>query len=84
MHDSTRRRFLGATGAGVAVAGASTVLPSVASARETRLSRDSATESIVAYVSDVDSAELTLLVGEREVVVHDRDLVVRLRNAAGS
>jgi hypothetical protein len=37
----------------------------------------------VAYVSDATSGELTLLVGEREVVVHDRDLVNRLLNAAG-
>ena len=29
---------------------------------------------MVAYVSDVDSDEVTLMVDEREVVVHDRDL----------
>jgi hypothetical protein len=37
----------------------------------------------VAYVSDAGSSELTLLVGEREVVLRDRDLVHRILNAAG-
>ena len=37
----------------------------------------------MAYVQDHRSSELTLMVGEREVVVHDRDLVNRILNAAG-
>ena len=40
-------------------------------------------ETVVAYVEDHNSNELRLLVGEREVVVHDRDLVTRILNAAG-
>jgi hypothetical protein len=38
---------------------------------------------VVAYVKDHRSSELRLMVGEREVVVHDRDLVNRILNAAG-
>jgi hypothetical protein len=38
---------------------------------------------VVAYVSDARSEEVTLLVDEREAVVHDPDLVHRLLNAAG-
>jgi hypothetical protein len=83
MNESSRRRFLGGAGAGAAAAGASVVLPSSAEAAEARLHEHSATESVVAYVSDARSDELTLMVGEREVVVHDRDLVTRLLNAAG-
>ena len=38
---------------------------------------------MVAYVEDIHSDAVVLLVDEREVVVHDRDLVHRLLNAAG-
>ncbi len=80
MQDSTRRRFLGATGAGAA---AIAVMPATAYAKDVARTRDSADEPVVAYVSDASSDELTLLVGEREVVVRDRDLVTRILNAAG-
>jgi hypothetical protein len=36
---------------------------------------------LVAYVRDVRGAEVSVLVGETEVVVHDADLVARLVNA---
>ena len=42
-----------------------------------------AKETVVAYVEDHHGSTVTLLVGEREVVVHDRDLVTRILNAAG-
>jgi hypothetical protein len=37
---------------------------------------------LVAYVTDMQGGEVTLMVGEREVVVHDRDLTARLAHAA--
>ena len=37
----------------------------------------------MAYVQDHRSSEVRLMVGEREIVVHDRDLVTRILNAAG-
>jgi hypothetical protein len=77
MTTTNRRNFLAATGA---VAG-SIVLPGTAHAA--RRSPDSARESVVAFVADHRSAELRLLVGEREVVVNDPDLVARILNAAG-
>ena len=42
-----------------------------------------ARQTVVAYIEDHRGSEVTLLVGEREVVVHDRDLVTRILNAAG-
>jgi 3-hydroxyisobutyrate dehydrogenase-like beta-hydroxyacid dehydrogenase len=83
MNSSSRRRFLGVAGAGAAVVGLTAAAPGVAFASPTARSRHSADEPVVAYVGDAGSGELTLLVGEREVVVHDRDLVNRLLNAAG-
>lgn len=57
--------------------------PAAAYAGGTARSRTSAHEPVVAYVSDAESDELTLMVGEREVVLRDRDLVTRILNAAG-
>ena len=54
-----------------------------ASAAETKRRPGSAQEPVLAVVTDHKSNELRLLVGEREVVVHDRDLVTRILNAAG-
>ena len=49
----------------------------------TARSGKAARETVVAYIEDHHGSEITLLVGEREVVVHDRDLVTRILNAAG-
>ena len=82
MSETSRRKLLAGAGAGVAVG---TVGLSMGPARagEARPSAASARESVVAYVEDHRSGRLRLLVGEREVVVHDRDLVTRILNAAG-
>ena len=40
-------------------------------------------KAVVAYVQDHRSDTIRLMVGEREVVVRDRDLVTRILNAAG-
>jgi outer membrane receptor protein involved in Fe transport len=82
MSETSRRRFIGVAGAGAAAAGATALIPGAASAAQTRLHEKGARTPVVAYVADVESDEVTLMVDEREVVVHDRDLVVRLRNAA--
>ena len=55
-----------------------------AQAGEARRSASSARESVVAYVERPPvRASCGCMVGEREVVVHDRDLVTRILNAAG-
>ncbi len=80
MSDTNRRKFLAVTGAG-AVLGAVGVAGPASAAVHRR--EGSAREPVVAYVEDHDSDEVHLMAGEREVVVHDRDLVTRLLNAAG-
>lgn len=82
MTETSRRKLLAAGGAGVAASAvAMTVSPAEAS--EARRTSSSAREAVVAYVKDHTSSELRLMVGEREIVVHDRDLVNRILNAAG-
>ena len=80
MSETNRRKFLAVTGAGLA-AGTVGLVAGPASAEARR--SGSAQEPVVAYVGDHGSDELHLMVGEREVVVHDRDLVTRILNAAG-
>jgi hypothetical protein len=78
MSETSRRKFLAASGAGVA----GTVAAGGAARAATPRS-DRARESVVAYVPDHAGSEVRLLVGEREVVLRDRDLVTRILNAAG-
>jgi hypothetical protein len=82
MTDTSRRKLIAVAGAGAA-AGAVALTPGMAFARETRVRDGGATDSVVAYIEDHRSDTLRLMVGEREVVVRDRDLVARILNAAG-
>jgi hypothetical protein len=82
MSETSRRKLLATAGAGVAV-GTVGLAMGPAQAGEARRTAGSARESVVAHVEDHRSGRLRLLVGEREVVVHDRDLVTRILNAAG-
>ena len=82
MSETDRRKFLAAAGAGAA-AGVVGLSAGPAFAGGAVRSSKAATETVVAYVDDHRGSTVTLLVGEREVVVHDRDLVTRLLNAAG-
>ena len=83
MSDTSRRTFLAVAGAGATVGAGALTSAATGSAGTTRRRPDSAHEAVVAYVKDHTSHELRLLVGEREIVVHDRDLVTRILNAAG-
>ena len=49
----------------------------------TERSKLSAKETVVAYVEDHHGSVVTLLIGDREVVVNDRNLVTAILNAAG-
>ena len=85
MSDTSRRNLLAVTGASVAAGtvGMTGLAGGPAQAAEARPSRTSAKASVVAYVHDHRSSEVRLMVGEREIVVHDRDLATRILNAAG-
>jgi hypothetical protein len=86
MSESTRRGFLKVAGAGAA-AGVAAVAVGAAT-RSGRHTVDGASTAavmpahasgpLVAYVRDVRGAEVSVMVGETEVVVHDADLVARL------
>lgn len=80
MSETSRRTLIAMTGVGAA-AGAVNLTAGTASAATPRPGR--AREAVVAYVEDHTSDRLRLMVGEREVVVRDRDLVTRILNAAG-
>jgi TAT (twin-arginine translocation) pathway signal sequence len=75
----TRRNFLVTAGAGAAALGAAVVVPEPAAAE---VPPAGVSGPLVAYVTDMRRGELTLMLGEREVVVHDRDLAARLARAA--
>jgi hypothetical protein len=79
MSDTSRRKFLAATGAGVAGG----VVATGAAAQAATPTRDSAREEVVAYVPDHRLAEVRLMVGEREIVVQDKALATAILNAAG-
>ena len=82
MSETNRRKFLAAAGAGAA-AGVVGITAGPAFAGRSVRSDKAARETVVAYVEDHHGSTVTLLVGEREVVVQDRDLVTRILNAAG-
>lgn len=79
MSDTSRRKFLAAAGVGAA-ASATALGTGSASARP---SATRAKEPVLALVEDPARGTIRFLVGEREVVVDDRDLATRLLNAAG-
>ena len=85
MNEPTRRNFLIASGAGAAAVGMAAAAPGVAgagtpAATPATLPHDAT--DLMAHVADPSTGTLTLYVGEREVLVHDRDLVARLARAA--
>jgi len=82
MSETSRRKLLAGAGAGVAVGTVGLTMRPAQGAVATPHPAG-ARESVVAYVEDHRSGQLRLLVGEREIVVHDRDLVTRILNAAG-
>jgi len=83
MDESTRRGFLATAAVGAVGVGVAAVAPGAqaASTPEHKMPADAA-GALVAHIADVRGDTLTLMVGEREVVVHDRDLVARLSRAA--
>ncbi|GAA1161838.1 hypothetical protein GCM10009630_70170 [Kribbella jejuensis] len=84
MGDSTRRGFLAMAGMGAAAVGVGAAAPAAAGEQSGELSGARSAGPLVAYVRDVRRHEIAVMVGEHEVVVHDRDLVNRLVQASRS
>lgn len=79
MKETNRRVFLAATGSGVAAAAAVAVAPSaLAAGPASTPSQSKQSGPVVAYVRDAAQGVVAVMVGEREYVVTDRDLVARI------
>lgn len=94
MSEITRRSFLKQGGATAAAAGALVATPRIlrgtSTSSPTKAPRKTsasaheldATRDLVVHVPDTKRDEVHLLVADREVVLHDHDLVARLARAA--
>ena len=89
MIESSRRRFLAATGAGAVAVGAATVLPvTMASAAEAPASPDvdsfDATDAapVIVSVDDRATGRLSVMQGENEFTVNDPELAARINRLA--
>ena len=82
---ASRRNFLVATGAGAAVAGVTAAVPTRRPSAPVQqpVRMPAGAQSLVAHIGDPASGIISVLVGDREIVVHDADLVARLMVAAG-
>ena len=83
MKNQTRRSFLVLAGTSAAAIGAGAGAGAASGSPAKRPKVPSgASGPLVAHVSDVRGDTVSLMVGEREVVVRDSDLVARLAQAA--
>lgn len=94
MSELSRRSFLKQSGATAVAAGAVIMTPKALSRKapkakpagaaksRSQASSKSSSRTLVAHVPDVRKGEVRVLIGEREIVIHDRDLVSRLARAA--
>jgi hypothetical protein len=85
MSEATRRGFLVIAGAGTGAAIAAIAAPTLFGDDETAETVDVArplqpvdVESFVVHVKDVQTGRLAIMVGEREVLVTDRELAALL------
>jgi hypothetical protein len=84
MSTSSRRSFLILTGASAAAAGVAAAIPPASASTPKPLTTPDDAAPLVAHISDPGSGDVSLMVDDREVVVHDHDLVARLARAAKS
>jgi hypothetical protein len=82
--DSSRRGFLILAGASAAAVGAVTLAPTASAAPdESPGAKGSVEGPLVAYVSDLRRGNVSVMMGEREVVVHDPALCASLARVLG-
>jgi hypothetical protein len=84
MSDTTRRGFLVFAGAGTAAAVGAVAAPKIFGDRSAETAPQlepadlAGAGSFVVHVKDVNKGQLAILVGQREVLVTDRELAARL------
>jgi hypothetical protein len=84
MTDLNRRSFLKQTSVGAATLGLLSSLPALAAIPDSPLATKPEVPAaafsgpMIAHVSDVATGEVALLVGAREIIFHDPQLVARL------
>ncbi len=88
MNETSRRRFLAATGAGAVAVGTASVVPgALAHAAEASGSLDvdgvTGDASIIVSIDDPARGQLMVMRGEREIAVTDHELAARLARLAG-
>ena len=81
MTDSTRRSFLTTAGLSTAVGVAAVVAPTAADAAEDVTLPPDAAGPMAAYIHDVRTGEVALMIDGHEVIVRDKRLVARLARA---
>jgi hypothetical protein len=81
MSDPSRRGFLAIAGVGAATAGLAVAAPAAGAHAPGTPPVEGASGPLVAYVTDVRSGAVSVMVGDREVEIHDRELVNRLTRA---
>lgn len=88
MAEVTRRGFIKKTSAGAAALGAMAAVPGLtvahaaAGVQGSGLTAAELREPLVAHVRNVATGEIAVLVGEREIIIQDRELAARLARAA--
>lgn len=86
MSDGTRRAFMknsAAAAAGLTAIGAlGGTAQAIAKPNDDAEAPDAPKGSVVAYVRDAKSGEISLMAGERNVIVRDRQLAARIARAA--
>jgi hypothetical protein len=84
LSESTRRRFLILAGASAAAVGTVTLAPAAAAPRQGQGEPSEPMTDLgplVAYVSDVRNGEVSVMMGEREVLIRDHQLCASLVRA---
>jgi len=90
MAEVTRRGFIKKTSVGAVALGTMATVPGMgmtaahaaAGHPATDLTAAELREPLVAHVRNVASGEIAVMVGEREVIIQDRELAARLARAA--
>jgi hypothetical protein len=86
MTDHSRRTFLKHASIGAAAVGATTAIPAINSSAQAAPERDEAGPAyhgpFTVWIKDARTGEIAVLVGEREVVHHDRVLARKLAKIA--